>query len=84
LAYRIVYKKSIQRDIKKLDKSEASHLLDHIENELSNRPESFPILKGHFAGMRKYRVGNYRVIYVIMGEEIIILRIGDRKEVYKK
>jgi mRNA interferase RelE/StbE len=84
LAYRIVYKKSIQRDLKKLDKNKASHLLDQIENDLSKHPESFPILKGHFAGLRKYRVGNYRVIYAIMGEEIIILRIGDRKDVYKK
>ena len=84
MAYRIVYKKSIQRDIKKLDKNEASHLLDQIDNDLSNRPESFPILKGHFAGLRKYRVGNYRVIYAIMGEDIVILRIGDRKDIYKK
>ena len=83
MAYRIVYKKSVHRDLKKLDKIEASNILDQIENYLSEHPLSFPILKGKYSGLRKYRVGNYRVIYVILGDDVVILRIGDRKEVYK-
>ena len=83
MAYRIVYKKSVHRDLKKLDKHEASNLLDQIENDLSVHPATFPTLKGKFSGLRKYRVGNYRVIYVILGDDVVILRIGDRKEVYK-
>jgi mRNA interferase RelE/StbE len=84
LVYRIVYKKSVHRDLKKLDKHEASNILDQIENDLSEHPSSFPVLKGKFSGLRKYRVGDYRVIYVIIEEDVIILRIGHRKEVYKK
>ena len=84
MAYRIVYKKSVQRDLKKLGKPESSQILDHIEKDLIERPESFPVLKGQFAGLRKYRVGDYRVIYVVLGEDIIILRIGNRREIYKK
>lgn len=37
-------------------------------------------LKGH----RKLRVSDYRVIYRIDGDSIIILKIGHRKEVYTK
>jgi mRNA interferase RelE/StbE len=84
LAYRIVYKKSVHRDLKKLDKHEASNLLDQIENYLSEHPASFPVLKGKFSGLRKYRVGDYRVIYVILEADVVILRIGHRREVYKK
>jgi len=84
LAYRIVYKKSVQRDLKKLDKHEALNILEKIENILSEHPSSFPVLKGRFSGLRKYRVGDYRVIYVILEEDVVILRIGDRKEIYKK
>mgnify|MGYP001335226544 CR=1 FL=1 len=84
MAYRIVYKKSVQRDLKKLGKPEASHILDRIEKDLLERPDSFPVLKGQFAGLRKYRVGDYRVIYVVLGEDVIILRIGNRREVYNK
>jgi len=83
LVYRIVYKKSVHRDLKKLDKHEASNILDQIENDLLGHPTSFPVLKGKFSGLRKYRVGDYRVIYVIIEEDVIILRIGDRKDVYK-
>jgi mRNA interferase RelE/StbE len=84
LVYRIVYKKSVHRDLKKLDKHEVSNILDQIENNLSEHPSSFPVLKGKFSGLRKYRVGDYRVIYVILEADVVILRIGHRREVYKK
>jgi len=84
LVYRIVYKKSVHRDLKKLDKHEASNILDQIENDLLGHPASFPVLKGKFSGLRKYRVGDYRVIYVILEADVVILRIGHRREVYTK
>jgi mRNA interferase RelE/StbE len=83
LAYNIVYKKSVHRDLKKLSKPEAKRILDLIEKELIKKPESNPMLKGQFAGLRKYRVGDYRVIYAILEKDILILRIGNRKHVYK-
>lgn len=84
MAYNIVYKRSVQRDLKKLSKAEASRVLDKVEEDLSKNPEAYPVLKGQFAGLRKYRVGEYRVVYAILGNEVLILRIGHRKEVYKK
>ena len=84
MVYKIVYKKSVHRDLKKLGKQEASDILDQIENDLSGHPASFPALKGKFSGLRKYRVGDYRVIYVILEADVVILRIGHRREVYKK
>jgi mRNA interferase RelE/StbE len=83
LAYNIVYKKSVHRDLKKLSKPEAKRILDLIEKELIKKPESNPMLKGQFTGLRKYRVGDYRVIYAILEKDILILRIGNRKDVYK-
>jgi len=83
LAYNIVYKKSVHRDLKKLPEPEAKRILDLIEQELIIQPESNPVLKGQFAGLRKYRIGDYRVIYALLGLEILILRIANRKDVYK-
>jgi mRNA interferase RelE/StbE len=83
LAYNIVYKKSVSRDLEKLSKPEAKRVLDLIEKELINEPEANPVLKGQFAGLRKYRIGDYRVIYALLGLDILILRIGNRKDVYK-
>ena len=84
MAYNIVYKKSVHRDLTKLSKPEAKRILDLIETELIKKPESNPVLKGQFAGLRKYRVGDYRVIYALLGLDILILIIGNRKDVYKR
>ena len=84
MAYNIVYKKSVQRDLKKLSKAEAHRVLNQVEEELSKNAETYPVLKGQFAGLRKYRVGDYRVIYAILGDDVLVLRIGHRKDVYKK
>ena len=83
MAYSVVYKKSVHRDLKSLSKAEAKRIMDLVEHDLVKRPESNPVLKGQFAGLRKFRVGDYRVIYALMGSEILILRIGNRKNVYK-
>ena len=83
MAYSVVYKKSVHRDLKGLSKAEAKRIMDLIEHELVKKPESNPVLKGPFAGLRKFPVGDYRVIYALLGSEILILRIGNRKNVYK-
>lgn len=84
MAYNILYKKSVQRDLKKFSRAEASRLVNQIEKELSEKANTYPVLKGQFAGLRKYRVGDYRVIYAILGDDVLILRIGHRRDVYKK
>ena len=83
MAYNVIYKKSVYRDLKKLSRTEAKRILDLLETELIKEPESNPMLKGQFTGLRKYRIGDYRVIYSQLGSAILILRIGDRKNVYK-
>jgi mRNA interferase RelE/StbE len=84
LAYNIVYKRSVERDLKKLSKAEARRVLNQIEEELPKKADTYPVLKGPFAGLRRYRVGDYRAIYAILGNEVVVLRIGHRKEVYRK
>jgi len=83
LAYNIVYKKSVQRDLKKLSKEDVGRVLDRMEEALLTKPESNPVLKGRFAGLRKFRVGDYRVIYAFLGDDVLILRIGHRRDIYK-
>jgi mRNA interferase RelE/StbE len=84
LAYKITYKNSVSRDLKKLGEKEAEQILDQIGQSLYRHPESFPELKGKFAGLRKTHLGDYRVIFAILEGEVLVLRIGHRKEVYRK
>ena len=84
MVYNITYKKSVHRDLKKLSKQEAGRILNQIEEELSRKADAYPVLKGPFAGLRKCRVGDNRAIYAILGDDVVILRIGHRRDVYKK
>jgi mRNA interferase RelE/StbE len=79
----VLFKKSVSRDLAKLGKEDARRIIRQVEKGLSTSPTSYPVLKGKFAGMRKYRVGSYRVIYTILGGNVLVLRMGHRREVYK-
>jgi mRNA interferase RelE/StbE len=82
--FKITFKKSVAKDLKKISKEQVKRILDKIETNLSSAPEQFPELKGKFAGLRKYRVGNYRIIFVIIeNDTVVVTRIKHRKESYK-
>jgi len=83
LSYKIAFKKSVARDLKKIDKDQAEKILNKIEQELPEKVETFSILSGRFSGLRKFRVGDYRVIFSIIGDTVLILRISHRREVYR-
>ena len=83
MVYNITYKYTVQKDLKRISKIEANKILNQIEDILSKDAGNFPLLMGEFKGLRKFRVGNFRVIYSLSKNEVTILRIGNRKEVYK-
>ena len=83
MSYKIAFKKSVARDLKKIDNDQADRIFKKIEEELPEKAESFPVLTGKFSGLRKFRVGDYRVVYSIMGNTALILRIKHRRKVYK-
>jgi mRNA interferase RelE/StbE len=83
LSFKIAFKKSVARDLKKIEKNQADRILTKIENQLPEKAENFPTLSGKFSGLRKFRVGDYRVIYSIIGDTALILRISHRREVYR-
>lgn len=81
-ALKIKFKASVEKDLKKIDQKERTKILNKIKKELSNNPGKDKQLKGEFKDLYSYRAGNYRVIYTISNNEILILRIGHRKDVY--
>ena len=83
MSYKIAFKKSVARDLKKIDNDQADRILKRIEEELPEKAVSFPVLTGKFSGLRKFRVGDYRVVYSIMGDTALILRIRHRREAYR-
>jgi mRNA interferase RelE/StbE len=83
LSFKIAFKKSVTRDLKKIEKKQADAILKKIEDALPQKAETFPLQTGQFSGLRKFRVGDYRVIYSIIGDTVLILRISHRREAYR-
>lgn len=85
MAYNIKFKNSVLKDLKKLDKFKAIEILNKIDTELSINADKSTVLKGKFSGLRIFRVGDYRILFTIIGNDsVLILCIAHRKEAYRK
>jgi mRNA interferase RelE/StbE len=86
MPYTLLYHPSVTKeDLPKIPKN----IKDRIENVIENRLLKEPVLTGKplrlsLKGHRKLRVGDYRIIYRLSENKIIILKIGHRKDVYLK
>ncbi|MBI1862086.1 MAG: type II toxin-antitoxin system RelE/ParE family toxin [Deltaproteobacteria bacterium] len=78
--YRIEYLECVvQEDIPKLG-SAKNRIKKAIEDKLKRNPVEFgKPLRYSLKGCRRLRVGDFRVIYVIDGETVLIVKIGHRK-----
>ena len=83
MSSKVAFKKSVVRDFKKIDKKQVDAILKKIEEALPQKAETFPLLTGQFSGLRKFRFADYRVIYSIIGDMALILRISHRREAYR-
>lgn len=87
MAYKAVYADSAKKELQKLGLPVSKKIVERIENFLVKDPQSIgKPLTGQFKGYWSYRFNNYRVLYRIKNEEvlIIVLRVGHRKDVYAK
>lgn len=83
--YTIHYHSEISKDIFSIPRNIQSRVRKAIEQRLLRDPIKYgEPLKRSLQGYRKIRVGDYRIIYRVQSHEIIVLKIGHRKEVYKK
>jgi len=86
MSYRLLYHPAVlKEDIRKVP----SDAKDRIRKVIEARHLNDPILAGKplrqsLKGHRKLRIGDWRVIYRIDRKTIIILKIGHRREVYRR
>jgi len=84
-SYRIEWRPSTKKDLKRISKSEIPKIIQAVE-ELSDepRPSGCSKLSG---GEHTYRIriGSYRVIYEIHDSFVLIevVKVGHRKDVYR-
>ena len=81
--YKIIFERPAERFFRKLDKIEQERIGKKIL-ELQANSELGKPLTGKLAGIWSLRIGDYRVLYQIKHDKLIILvlKIGHRKNVY--
>jgi mRNA interferase RelE/StbE len=86
LKYRIEFKRSAAKILKKLPKPDRRRIRDKIDSFAENLPDpAITKMKGDNP-FHRVRVGDYRIIYEIHEDTllILVLKIGHRKEVYRR
>jgi mRNA interferase RelE/StbE len=86
MPYTILYHAKVrEEDIESLDKKQRKIIAKAIEARLRNEPERYgKPLRGSLKGYWKLRVGDVRVVFKIMRNEVHILGIINRKLVYER
>ena len=83
--YRIVWKESVVDDFHDISPIMVFRIKKKIEDYLLQAPKELgKPLKGRYKGLYRYRFGDYRVIYSISTDEMLvtIVKVGHRKEIY--
>ena len=85
MKYRIEVKKSAAKSLSKIPKPDQKRIGMAIDNLSENVPDPDTTkMKGNNP-FHKIRVGNYRIIYEIQNDILLILiiKIGHRKDIYR-
>ena len=82
--YRVVFRKSVARDLRQIPNRDLRRILATIDS-LSEDPRPASVEK--LSELERYRVrqGDYRIIYQIKDEDVIVIvvKVGHRKDVYR-
>ena len=83
-AFKIFFKKSVEKDFKGIPKKDLVKILERIE-ALAKDPRPPGCEK--LSGQQKYRLrqGRYRILYSVHDEELTIwvVKVGHRKDIYR-
>lgn len=84
MRYTVFYHPKVRDDIKPLDKKQKRTIERAIESRLSVEPEKYgKPLEQSLKGYWKLRVGDMRVVFKIVKNEVHVLGILHRKMVYE-
>ena len=85
MSYRIEVKRSAAKALRKIPKADQKRIADRIDSLAESLPDpDITKMKGKNP-FHKVRVGNYRIIYEIQEDVLLILiiKIGHRKDIYR-
>ena len=85
MSYSIRIKRSAKRELARLPRHDRERIIFAIDR-LGDNPWAGSPLKGNLRGLRRVRVGDYRVVYEVLGVELVVLvvLVAHRREAYRR
>jgi mRNA interferase RelE/StbE len=83
-SYRILFKKSVAKDLRKIPKKDRQRILERIDSLTEDpRPAGAEKLSGD--GKYRIRQGSYRILYLLEDEiiTVTVVKVGHRRDVYR-
>lgn len=84
-SYKIEYKKSVEKDLRKIPSTQLKGIIAKIQNLATNpHPNGSVKLRGA-TELFRIRFADYRILYQVIDDRLIILviKVGHRREVYR-
>ncbi len=84
MTFSLKIKSSAFKELRRINKPDRIRIIAAID-QLPANPWVGKLLKGELSGLRRIRVGDYRVVYEIHEQQVVILvvRVAHRKDVYR-
>lgn len=84
MSWSIRIKSSARKDLRRIDARDRARLVGAIDG-LAENPYRGSALKGDLTGLRRIRVGSYRIIYEVRDAELVVLvvRVAPRGRAYR-
>lgn len=84
MSYRVRIKASALKALKTIDARDRHRVVRTIDR-LAEEPHAGGVLKGEFGGLRRVRVGPYRIVYEVFEGEltVLVVRVAHRREAYR-
>ncbi len=84
VSYSVRIKSSAAKELAHLPHDVRERLVEAIDR-LGERPLAGALLKGGLRGLRRLRVGHYRIVYEVLDDKltVLVIRIAHRREVYR-
>ena len=83
MIYKLVYTRRAAKDIQKLDAPTKKRIGKSLLKFKDNPLDFADKLMDSRIGSYRFRVGDYRIVFDLEGSDIVVLRVGHRREIYR-
>ncbi len=81
--YEILLTERAQRDMDRLDSQTRQRLTQKLHEYAEYPMQHAKKLSNPVIGSFRFRVGDWRIVFDVEGDKIVVLRVGNRRDIYR-